>query len=120
MAAPRTLTAALSAAAIAVAAIGMVVAAPPGRPTGASRTVRLVGLGDSITAAAACPGCTAFLDPYGRGSPASAAAADAKVITVTIGANDFAPMLDTYLAGPVGVRTTSAASGPNSPTCAAT
>lgn len=114
-----------------------------GRDGGAPRTVQLVGLGDSIVAAAACPGCTAFVDLYGRqitaatgrpvsvdnrgvngwtsadllaslsgGGPASAAVADAKVITVTIGANDFAPMLDAYLAGTCGGADNVACFGP--------
>ena len=137
------LTALLSISAVATAAtvglvmtgaLGSPVATPGhGRDGDAPRTVQLVGLGDSIVAAAACPGCTAFVDLYGReitaatghpvsvanrgvsgwtsadllaslsgGSPASAAVAYAKVITVTIGANDFAPRLDTYLAGTCG------------------
>ena len=125
-------------------AFGSPVATPGhGRDGGAPRTVQLVGLGDSIVAAAACPGCTAFVDLYGRritaatghpvgvdnqgvsgwtsadllaslsgGSPASGAVADAKVITVTIGANDFAPMLDTYLAGTCGDASDVACFGP--------
>ncbi len=93
----------------------------------------MVGLGDSIPAGYACPGCTPFPELYGRqltaatgsavavmnlgvggwtsadllrsldaGQPDAQVVAASEVVTVTIGANDFYPALDTYLAGACG------------------
>ncbi len=110
-------------------------AATPAAPSAAvssSRMWTVVGLGDSITSGEACPGCTPFVDLYGReisrdtevpttvinlgvgGSTsddlleslaegeAATAVRDADIVTVTIGANDFFPDLDTYLSGECG------------------
>jgi lysophospholipase L1-like esterase len=87
----------------------------------------LVGLGGSITSGQDCPGCTPFLDLYGQqitddtaipvsltnlATPGATSAdlltslsdqvsarevAGADIITITIGANDFIPMLTTAL-----------------------
>ncbi len=131
----------LSLVAVMVAAIGVgsahpvasqVASSTSGRH-GPAQTVRLVGLGDSITAGTECPDCATFIDLYGTeitgaigrpvtvtnlgvsgwtsadllrsltgGGEGVATVRAAKVITVTIGANDFAPMLATYLAGDCG------------------
>lgn len=92
----------------------------------------LVGLGDSITSGAGCPGCTNFLDLYARDITGATAVpvgvtnlgvpgwtstdlltslsdpttvgtvGAADIVTVDIGANDFLPMLETALSGQCG------------------
>lgn len=93
---------------------------------------RLVGLGDSITSGAGCPGCTNFVDLYAHDITDATAVpvgvtnlgvpgwtstdlltslsdpttvgtvAEADIVVVTIGANDFLPMLDPALSGQCG------------------
>jgi lysophospholipase L1-like esterase len=99
--------------------------------TATASSWHLVGLGDSITSGEDCPGCVRFLDLYARhithdtatavhvtnlglpgmtsadlvtalSNPATAQVASADIVTVTIGANDFASMLDTALRGQCG------------------
>jgi lysophospholipase L1-like esterase len=114
----------LSSSADHLAAFGVLPRTAGAAPDGVSPPWQLVGLGDSIPAAAGCPGCDGFLDLFARrithDTGRSVAVADlgvggwtsddlasslsdlttanvisaGDVLTVTIGANDFLPMLD--------------------------
>jgi lysophospholipase L1-like esterase len=115
------------------------VAVRPARTATSAEAWHLVGLGDSVTSGADCPGCVRFLDLYAArithdtaipvsvtnlGVPGATSTdllaalaepatemqvASADIISITIGANDFTPQLHTALQGHCG--------GPNGLAC---